>query len=128
EADYKAFGERAQKVVEYFDAIRPFPYDSCSGAAVQGEAIADIGGLSIALKIAEGINGFDYDAFFRSHAQLWRLQTTLDNERTAIYNEHPLCHLRINTVVQQFDEFYETYGVSEGDGMYLPPESRIAVW
>ena len=128
EADYKAFGERAQKVVEYFDAIRPFPYDACSGAAVQGEAIADMGGLSIALKIAEGIDGFDYDAFFRSHAQLWRLQTTLDNERSAIYNEHPLCHLRINTVVQQFDEFYETYGVSEGDGMYLPPESRIAVW
>ena len=28
----------------------------------------------------------------------------------------------------QFDEFYETYGIQPGDGMYLAPEDRIAVW
>ena len=27
--------------------------------------------------------------------------------------------------LQQFDEFYETYGVAEGDGMYLDPDRRI---
>ena len=26
------------------------------------------------------------------------------------------------------DEFYEEYGINEGDGMYLSPEERIAVW
>ena len=30
--------------------------------------------------------------------------------------------------LQQFDEFYETYGIKEGDGMYLAPEKRIRVW
>ena len=28
----------------------------------------------------------------------------------------------------QFDEFYETYGIQPGDGMYLAPEDRITVW
>ncbi|WP_081675883.1 M13-type metalloendopeptidase [Butyrivibrio sp. AC2005] len=41
---------------------------------------------------------------------------------------HPLAYLRVNTVVQQFDEFYEPYDVKEGDGMYLAPEDRIVVW
>ena len=35
---------------------------------------------------------------------------------------------RVNTVVQQFDEFYETYDVKEGDTMYLAQEDRIVVW
>ena len=25
-------------------------------------------------------------------------------------------------------EFYETYGVKEGDGMYLAPEDRVVIW
>ena len=30
--------------------------------------------------------------------------------------------------VQQFEEFYETYGVKEGDNMYLAPEDRLILW
>ena len=128
EDDYAAFRERTEKVVAYFDRIKPFPYDSCNGDAVKEEAVADIGGLAIGLKIAEDIENFDYDRFFRSHADLWHLQTTLVRERSDIYNEHPLYYLRINSVVQQFDEFYDTYDIAEGDGMYLSPDERIAVW
>ncbi len=31
-------------------------------------------------------------------------------------------------MLQQFDEFLETYGIKEGDTMYLTPEDRIVVW
>lgn len=41
---------------------------------------------------------------------------------------HPLSYLRVNVTAQQFDEFYETYGIKEGDNMYLAPEDRILVW
>ena len=37
-------------------------------------------------------------------------------------------YLRINVVVQQFDEFLETYGIKEGDKMYLAPEDRVHIW
>ena len=126
EADYEAFLSRAKRVADYFDAIRPLPYESCDGSTVQGEAIADMGGLSIALKLAG--DSFDFDHFFRAYAELWAQQTTLMRERSEIYNEHPLRHLRINTTVQQFDAFYDTYGAGEGDGMYLTPADRILVW
>jgi putative endopeptidase len=31
-------------------------------------------------------------------------------------------------VVSQFEEFYQTYDIKEGDLMYIPPEKRVGVW
>ena len=45
-----------------------------------------------------------------------------------IYDSHPPMYLRCNVTLQQFDKFLETYDIQEGDGMYLAPEDRIAVW
>ena len=128
ESDYLAFMERAQKIADYFDHIRPFPYASCPGGSQWGEAAADFGGLTIGLDIAREIDGFDYSRFFRAYSKLWRKQTTLDWERSDIYDAHPLNHLRINVTVQQFDEFLKTYEICEGDGMYLEPKDRILIW
>lgn len=128
EDDYEAFMERARKIADYFDRIHPFPNAACPGELQWGEAAADIGGLAICLEIAKKDPAFDYDLFFRSHAQLWLKQGTLTGERGDLYDAHPLCHLRINVTVQQFDEFLDTYGVKEGDGMYLAPEERISIW
>lgn len=126
--DHEAFQKRAAKLADYFDDIIPFPYSACSGETVKGEAAADIAGMSICLKIAGNIEDFDYDLFFRKHALLWMKQDSLVNERGDITDAHPLPHLRINTTVQQFDEFLDTYGVEEGDGMYLAPKERVVIW
>ena len=128
EEDYEAFMERARKIADYFDRIHPFPNAACPGKIEWGEAAADIGGLAICLEIAKKDPAFDYDRFFRSHAQLWVKQSTLNWEAGDLYDSHPLSHLRINVTVQQFDEFMDTYGVKEGDLMYLAPEDRISIW
>ena len=52
------------------------------------------------------MEGFDYDTFFHQYVILWRDQSTL----------------------AQFEEFDEFYDIREGDGMYLSPEDRVAVW
>lgn len=41
---------------------------------------------------------------------------------------HPMGYVRINSVLQQFDEFLDFYGITEGDNMYLAPEDRVAIW
>jgi putative endopeptidase len=41
---------------------------------------------------------------------------------------HPMNYLRINGVLQQYDEFLNFYGITEGDTMYLAPEDRVAIW
>lgn len=43
-------------------------------------------------------------------------------------DEHPMMYLRINTNLQQYDEFLNYYGITEGDNMYLAPEDRVAIW
>ena len=45
-----------------------------------------------------------------------------------INDTHPMCYLRINATLQQFDEFLDCYDIKEGDGMYLAPEDRVAIW
>ncbi len=41
---------------------------------------------------------------------------------------HALPYIRVNAIVQQYGEFYRTYGVKDGDKMYLAPENRVPVW
>lgn len=41
---------------------------------------------------------------------------------------HPLSYLRVNVTAAQFDKFQETFDIEEGDGMYIAPKDRIAIW
>ena len=36
--------------------------------------------------------------------------------------------LRANRVLQTLDAFYTTFGITEGDGMWIAPEDRVAIW
>ncbi len=128
--DYAAFQERADKVINYYDQVVAFDDGTkYSGQMVQTEAIADMAGLKCMLKMAENIEGFDYDKFFRANAKLWARAGTVEfMERCTTTDVHPLHYLRVNVAVSQFDEFVDCYGVKEGDGMYVAPKDRISVW
>lgn len=41
---------------------------------------------------------------------------------------HAPNHLRVNVNVQMLQQFIDTYGVKEGDGMYIKPEDRLNIW
>ncbi|MCF0260035.1 MAG: M13 family metallopeptidase [Erysipelotrichaceae bacterium] len=128
--DKEAFEERGRLLVNYMSKQIPYPgATSYDGGMVQGEVIADMGGLKCALMIAETIPGFDYDEFFRSFAEVWKCKITKDAVVEQVKSDpHPVGFLRANCTVQQFEKFMETYGVQPEDGMYLAPEERVAVW
>lgn len=127
--DYEAFRERADKLVEYYDQIEVFDDQMVMGKNIQSEAIADITGLQCLLYMAKDIENFDYDQFFRQYAMSWRQLSTYEFEYMVMtQNYHPLCYLRTNTVVQQFQEFMDTYDVKPGDNMYLAPEDCVLIW
>ncbi len=127
--DAEAFRKRARKLVEYYDAVKPFPGANYSGTLVEAEAIADLVGFKCVLRVASRQKDFDYKKFFTYYAATWHNLSTREIESYLILQDsHPLAYLRINAVVQQFEEFYETFGVREGDGMYLAPEDRLEVW
>ena len=127
--DKAAFEHRAEKLIAYYDQLEPVEGIHYSGKRVQGEAIADMGGMKCSLRVAAKIRDFDYRKFFETYARIWSTtfirSAEIDRART---DPHPLGYLRINIPVQQFDEFIKTYDVKEGDGMYIAPQDRICVW
>ena len=99
------------------------------GLNVQTEAVADLGAMACMLRIAAKTAGFDYDAFFRAFVKPFCIKSPENKvEEDAWRDDHPLCHLRVNVVAAQFPEFQETFGIRPGDGMYVAPEDRIAIW
>ena len=71
----------------------------------------------------------DYDAFFRSYANQWlRAADYSILKEMAESDIHAPNNLRCNRVLANFQEFYDTYGIKEGDGMYVPKEERVAIW
>lgn len=125
-----AFDDRARALEKYYGTLSSAPgLPNLSGSKVKDEVIADMGGMKACLGIASKTDGFDYDMFFRSFAGVWCCKETyaevmLSNKS----DEHPVGCLRANVTVSQFDEFINTYDIKEGDGMYVAPDKRIAVW
>ena len=126
--DKEEFKKRNAKLAEYFNAIHPWEGQNLKGSIMTGEACADMAGMKVALRVAAAKEDFDYDEFFRAFADLWFAQENLMMARAGIENEHPLNYLRINCTLQQFDEFLDFYGITEGDNMYLAPEDRVNIW
>lgn len=128
--DLTTFELRVVNLSNYYSGIVPYPgAKNLLGMSYSGEAIADMGGMKVILMAAKEKEDFDYELFFRSYAQLWRTSRSLGKEAAYVEQDvHPLSYLRTNVTVSQFDEFIETFDIKEGDGMYVAPENRIAVW
>ncbi len=127
--DKEEFERRTRKMDDYLDTIVAFGDYHFIGTNIDTEMIADMTGLQCALKMASKVDGFDYDKFFTKYAQMnCRLSVYNGELSQLLQNEHPLEYSRTNVPVQQFEEFYETYDVQPGDGMYLAPEDRLIVW
>ena len=129
EEDRAEFDARITKLDEYLSSIEVGEGNFVKGANVDTEMVADYTGLQCALKMAEKIEDFDYDKFFTTYANMNVSIATKNDELSLLLTDsHPLNYLRTNVPVQQFEEFYQTYDVKEGDGMYLAPKDRLLVW
>ena len=127
--DYSAFQKRADRLVKYFNHMTGFWGGAVNGPLVSGEAIADIAGMKVILQLAEKKENFDYEKFFTAYAKHWRMISTAEYEKYLLMSDtHLLKYLRTNAVLQQFDIFFETFDIHEGDNMYLAPKSRVSVW
>ena len=99
------------------------------GSLVKVEAAADLIGLQLVLKTAEGKENLDYEELFRQCAEIYCTVMPEQNVQMLLgADSHPLNYLRTNVNVQMFDELYDTYDIQEGDGMYLPKQQRISFW
>lgn len=128
-ADYKKFEELCSKVSDFYDGWESATGIEISGQQTLGENIADIGSMACMLDILRQKKDADYDTFFRAYAKSWLKAGTRENtEFMAGYDEHSPGNLRTNRVVSNFKEFFDTFDIKPGDGMYVAKENRIKIW
>jgi len=103
-----------------------------------GENLADLGGISLAKKAllkvlqenqaSSSVIEKSLKIFFSSWANSWKENVTNEYLKNGLSSDpHSPGDFRCN-LVRNFNEFYETFNVTEGDKMYLPPENRIVMW
>jgi putative endopeptidase len=141
DADRAAFEIRSQALIEQYNNLHPeeIPDITVNGALTVGENIGDLGGLAIAYKaykISLGgnpspvIDGFTGEQrLFLGWAQVWRSKVRPEEQRRRIATDpHSPAEFRCNTIVSNFTPFYEAFGVTEKDALWLDENSRVQIW
>ncbi len=138
--DGKQFDNRAQVLIDFFNAIEVAPGVKADGKLTIGENIADYGGLQVSWEamqkaiadgsIAKEIDGFSIgQRFFLAYANVWAANIR-EKEILRLTKEdvHSLGRWRVNATLKHIPQFYEAFGVKEGDGMYIAPDKRAVIW
>ena len=128
ERDYQGFKESTQKMIEQFDGI-PFHGGKVKGELVVSENIADNGGVAVTLEIMHNIKNANFKEYFENWARIWCQKAREEYILLLLNNDvHSPAKLRANITLRNFPEWYETFGVTEKDQMYIEPSKRIIIW
>ena len=141
DADRAAFEERTKALIAQYDALIPeeAPDVNVNGALTIGENIGDLGGLTIAFKayqislrgkpspVIEGMSG--EKRLMLSWAQIWRAKVRPEEMRRRIATDpHSPAEFRCNQILKNFTPFYQEFGVTEKDALWLEEQSRVQIW
>ena len=100
-----------------------------NGFLTVGENISDLGGIACVLDVAKKAENPNLKDLFENYATIWREVSTKEVREYLLSNDpHAPKKVRVNAVLSQFEEFYKTYDIKEGDKMYVNPEDRVGIW
>jgi putative endopeptidase len=129
ESDYAAFQQKCMEVVNLYHGLEIAPNAYVNGVLTLSENVADIGAMAAILDVAENIPNVDYKKLFEANATIWRYTCTNQMyQLLATQDVHAPNKFRVNRVLVNFQEFYDTYDIKPGDALYLAPEDRVTVW
>jgi putative endopeptidase len=137
--DHDKFKAKTQALVAQYSVYEPVPGFHVNGELTLGENIADNAGLAIAYKAYKislgGKNGPLIDGLtgdqrlFAGWAQVWRGKIRDDEAVVRIKaDRHAPGAVRGSAPLVNQPGFYQAFGLTPGDKMYLPPEQRITIW
>jgi predicted metalloendopeptidase len=137
--DADEYQKRAKIIVEQYNQLEPLPGLKVNGELTLGENLADLTGIVIAHRayrislkgrpapILDGLTGDQ--RFFMGWAQVWAGKMRDDARRQqVIVDPHSPEMFRANAPVRNVPEFYDAFGVKDGDQMFLAPAQRAKIW
>jgi predicted metalloendopeptidase len=137
--DVAWFTARTQALVKQYSAYEPLPGEHINGELTLGENIADLSGLTVAMRAyrlslggraAPVMDGFTGEQrFFLGWSQVWRGKIRDKQLRSQLLSDpHSPNEFRANGVVSNLSDYYAAFGVKEGDKLYRAPDQRVKIW
>ena len=137
--DATRFTARAQCVVNEWNQLQPLPGVHENGALVQGEEIADLGGLTIAYKAFEKwqaqhprrvIDGFTPEQrFFLGFAHVWAGSQRPEYIRLLAQTDvHGYDKFRVNQTLSDMPQFAKAFFCKLNDPMVRPKPQQCQIW
>ena len=94
----------------------------------QGENLADLGGLKIALSSCYGNEEYEKQCMI-SWAKIWAANVRYEYAQQMItLDPHSPPHLRINGILPHINQFYKIFNINYNDKMYLDENKRCLLW
>jgi len=139
EEDAREFNARAGALAAQYARYEPHPGVRVNGSLTNGENIADLGGLLVALDAYHRFEKYEPVAatggltgdqrFFVAYAQSWReKRREAAVRRMVVSDPHAPEQYRINGVLRNVDAWYDAFTVVPGDKLYLDPTARVHIW
>lgn len=138
-ADSLAYDKKMKQMISHFSSIKLNDNVYIDGKKTLGENIADLGGLEMAIEIIDnkgkekGLSRVERQAHLKNlllyFAQAWKSNRTLDFLLLQLAEDnHSPEKYRVNGQVNNIDVWYDIFGVTSQDKMYIAPENRIHIW
>lgn len=129
EEDYAAFTALCDQAVAYYDGAESIPGILCNGTQTLSENVADLGAAACITDIVSREETPDYATLYKTMAETWA--STSSRAYSEYLNQldvHAANKLRGYMPAQTCDEFYTTFDIQPGDGMWVAPEDRVRIW
>ena len=126
-------------MVDFFGNINVLPDLKANGELTLGENLADHGGLMVSYQAFKNatqdaplgvVDGFTPEQrFFLAYASVWAGNIRDEEIRNLTKSDpHSLGRWRVNGALPHIDAWYEAFGITENDPLFVPKDKRVTIW
>jgi putative endopeptidase len=137
--DSLKFAGKTKMIVRQFNNYIAVDSLHINGDLTQGENIADLGGIIMAFEAFRNTDQYKNNTviagyspaqrFFLGYALAWMVNERPEAVASQVKsNEHSPAKFRVNGPLSNMPEFYQAFGVKEGDDLWVSDSLRVRIW
>ena len=133
------FYTKTKMIVKQFNNYIAVDSLHINGELTQGENIADLGGTIMAYEAFKKTDQFKNNSiiaglnpaqrFFLGYALAWMVNERPETVANQVKsNEHSPAKFRVNGPLSNMPEFYQAFGVKQGNALWVPDSLAVKIW